>query len=147
MLVVVTLFSVSIALPVGYAVNKWVERRSVLELVKLGGQHGGLHPFDKLEVWYEDELKWNAQENRFELDNSAFEATGLKARASEILGRGFFSSPCAIVVNCELNQEIVDRIGKFPTIRQVWSWGTDDHEITPEELRNVFPKMNVADVR
>ncbi len=148
---------------VNYSARSVSQRNNVKVLEQMGGQfHSRQGAFNNIQIWYSDDLRWNADESRFEIALSFGEPEGLRGWIEKQFGRDFVHYPVALEIMCHdfdlekfectttFDDEMVEQIEKLSTVQQVWiaeSTNGDGNLVnvtTNEELKQYFPNLIVA---
>ena len=161
-----------IAIAADYVTSGGAQQLNVALLERIAGdsptQYG--ETVSKVSVWYDNDLKWNESEHRFQLRLLSFEdgrPPQLQAHhgrfsewISKTFGRDFAHVPVAVEIDCydfesstfdmELFSQIIRQIEKLPTVKQVWIReranleGETRNEMTNQELAKQFPDLIIA---
>ena len=172
MLLVAGCTALLIAFGTNYIASRRAQQYNVAILQRMGGenpsQYGGT--VHRTSIWYNDDLKWNQSEHRFQLRLRQFETgappqlqpkrTRFLGWISKTFGRDFAHHPVAIEIDCydsdqskfdlKLCRQIVGQIKKLPTVRQIWILERTDLDgkprigMTNEELAELLPELIVA---
>ena len=163
LLISIALISVALGVSVNYIGKRIAQRQNVASLEEIGGQfHARQGSYNKIQVWYDDDLRWNENENRFEIAFSFGKPDGLVGWIERTFGRDFIHSPVALEISCHdfdadkwemvsnFDDEMIDQIKQLPTLRQLWITTTMDADgrtlnITRNsDLKKHFPDLIIA---
>ena len=149
-----------LAVVMGLAVNHWkrsVSQRNAVRWLEAYGDKFRDRPGSMTDVfvYYDDELSWRETESRFVRDLPRRDGK-LYNWVRESAGRDFVDSPIAVEISCNdydresgsyvstMDQSLIDRIKKLPTIRQLWvidvsEDGKHVNVYTNDDLKKHFP--------
>ena len=163
LLISIVFISVALGVSANYIGKSTAQRQNVALLEEIGGQfHARQGSFNKIQVWYDDDLCWNDKENRFEIVLSFGETDGLAGWIERTFGRDFIHSPVALEISCHdfdadkwkmvsnFDDEMIDQIKQLPTLRQLWITTTSDADgktlniTTNADLKKHFPDLIIA---
>jgi len=150
-----TLVCIGIAALSSYLGKRVAQRKNVDELVRLGGTFRiGRGPVNHIQVWYDDELAWLDNENRYAFNSSLSPDSGIKSWIGKWFGRDYVYSPIAIEVikfnypdHNILDSATIDHIRILRSVRQVAirNFVMNDEnvprEIVDEFIKTTFPNL------
>lgn len=166
LLISIAFISVALGISANYVAKSVAQRKNVALLEEIGGQfHSRQGSFNKIQVWYDDDLQWNDNEQRYEIVLSFGETDGFAGWIERTFGKDFIRTPVALEISCHdfdvdkwetvssFDDEMIDQIRQLPSLQQLWITETADRYgkalniTTNTDLKRHFPDLIIASVQ